>query len=157
MQELYKETFSHLHASGGAIREAKTMKTGHIRKGLAIGVAAAALMATAAGAANAATDGRLFEEARIFFLGDWTYQEDGSKTVNGVDENGNEVHFSVVPGTGDEQGADEGVIYTTTTKDENGVLVTDSGARVQVDEETPVTHEDGSTSSKSTVVTVTEN
>ena len=50
MKELYKQTFSHLHASGNAFQEAGQMKTGRIRKSLVIGAAAAALMATAAGA-----------------------------------------------------------------------------------------------------------
>lgn len=152
-REQYKAVFSHLHASGDRVQEAKTMKKGHIRKGLAIGLAAA-LMVTAAGAANAATDGRLFEEARIFFLGAWTNEEDGSKTVTGVDENGNEIHFSVTPGADAQYDKDGGTFYVTTTEGEDGVLVTDSGAAVHQDEE-PTTYPDGSTSTKSGAVTIT--
>ena len=40
MKELYKQTFSHLHASGNAFQEAGQMKTGRIRKSLVIGAAA---------------------------------------------------------------------------------------------------------------------
>lgn len=150
-REQYKAVFSHLHASGDRVQEAKTMKKGHIRKGLAIGLAAA-LMATAAGAANAATDGRLFEEARIFFLGAWTNEEDGSKTVTGVDENGNEIHFSVTPGADAQHDGD--TFYVTTTEGEDDVLATDSGDAVYQDEQS-VTHPDGSTSTKSGAVTIT--
>ena len=70
MKELYKQTFSHLHASGSAFQEAGQMKTGRIRKSLVIGAAAAALMATAAGAANAATEGALLESIRVVFTGE---------------------------------------------------------------------------------------
>lgn len=66
-KEQYKAVFAHLHASGEELREGRHMNAKHIRKGLVIGVAAAALMATAAGAVNAATDGALMDTIGIVF------------------------------------------------------------------------------------------
>ncbi|MDO4269852.1 MAG: hypothetical protein Q4C72_02910 [Eubacteriales bacterium] len=59
------------------------MKTAHIRKSLVIGVAAAALMATAAGAVNAATDGALVDTISLVFS-----IKDGSGEILQPDENG---------------------------------------------------------------------
>ena len=82
MKELYKQTFSHLHASGNAFQEAGRMKTGRIRKSLVIGAAAAALMATAASAANAATDGAFFAHILSFTIpggvDNVSYNDDGT-------------------------------------------------------------------------------
>ena len=84
MKELYKQTFSHLHASGNAFQEAGQMKTGRIRKSLVIGAAAAALMATAASAANAATDGAFFAHILSFTIpggvDNVSYNDDGTIT-----------------------------------------------------------------------------
>ncbi|WP_306487646.1 hypothetical protein, partial [Agathobaculum sp.] len=60
------------------------MKQGHIRKGVVV-AAAAALTVTAAGAANVATDGALFESIRVVFTGEVTDTQvnpDGSTTYS---------------------------------------------------------------------------
>ena len=82
-KELYKAAFAHLHASGEELREGRHMNAKHIRKGLVIGVAAAALMATAAGAVNAATDGALMDTIGLVFS-----IKDGSGEILQPDENG---------------------------------------------------------------------
>ena len=94
MKELYKATFSHLHASGGSIREEKNMRIKHWRKGLVIGVAAAALMATAAGAVNAATDGALVDYITFSIKGeikDKTIMPDGSVSFQATTKDGTDV------------------------------------------------------------------
>ncbi len=97
-KELYKSTFSHLHASSDVTQEAKHVKKGYIKKSLLIGAAAAALMATAAGAANIATDGAFFDGIKMFVVGDYTRNEDGTITFNVKDEEGSEVTVDVYTG-----------------------------------------------------------
>jgi len=116
-KELYKVTFSHLRASGSEITEVKQMSKGHIRKSLFIGVAAAAIMATAAGAANVATDGEFFEGIKLTIVGnfdvkDYIVNEDGSREFKAVDEDGNEYQVGVYP---DKQ--EDDVEYTITLDD----------------------------------------
>lgn len=94
MKELYKATFSHLHASGRSIREEKNMRIKHWRKGLVIGVAAAALMATAAGAVNAATDGALVDYITFSIKGDIkdkTVNPDGSTSFKAKASDGTDI------------------------------------------------------------------
>ena len=93
-KERYKAAFGHLHASGGRLQEGRHMNTKHIRKSLVIGAAAAALMATAAGAVNAATDGALLQSIRIVFSGDITNKQtnpDGSTSYRVKGEDGSDV------------------------------------------------------------------
>lgn len=125
-KELYKQTFSHLHAPGTRIQEAGTMKIGKIRKSLAIGAAAAALMATAAGAANVATDGQLFENVKVFFVGDYTVGEDGSYNYTATDKDGNEIHVSVE--TGENVDGQEVEYTVSTTEDGENVAVENRGS-----------------------------
>ncbi len=124
-KELYKATFSHLHASGTDIREAKHMKKGYIRKSLLIGAAAAALMATAAGAANLATDGAFFEGVRTFIIRNYTINEDGTREFDTVDENGNEVNIRL--GVFDENGNCGG--DPETVQDAEWYVTTEDGQR----------------------------
>ncbi|MBC5724465.1 hypothetical protein H8S45_03135 [Agathobaculum sp. NSJ-28] len=107
MKELYKQTFSHLHASGSAFQEAGQMKTGRIRKSLVIGAAAAALMATAAGAANAATEGALLESIRVVFTGEVDSMQtnpDGSVTYKVKGEDGSDISV-ILPDVDETQSA----------------------------------------------------
>lgn len=97
-KDLYKATFAHLHASGSSTRqEAGHMKQGHIRKGVVV-AAAAALTVTAAGAANAATDGALLENIRVVFTGEVTDTQvnpDGSTTYSVKGEDGSDIAVTV--------------------------------------------------------------
>ena len=97
-KDLYKATFAHLHASGSSTRqEAGHMKQGHIHKGVVV-AAAAALTVTAAGAANAATDGALLENIRVVFTGEVTDTQvnpDGSTTYSVKGEDGSDIAVTV--------------------------------------------------------------
>ena len=97
-KDLYKATFAHLHASGSSTRqEAGHMKQGHIRKGVVV-AAAAALTVTAAGAANAATDGALLENIRVVFTGEVTDTQvnpDGSTTYSVKGEDGSDIAVTI--------------------------------------------------------------
>lgn len=103
-KELYKATFAHLHASGSEIRqEERHMKHGHIRKGVVVAVAAAALTVTAAGAANVATDGALLENIRVMFTGEVTDTQlnpDGSTTYSLKGDDGSDIKVTL-PGEGE--------------------------------------------------------
>lgn len=124
-KEQYKAVFAHLHASGDTLREGRHMKKNHMRKGLVIGVAAAALMATAAGAANVATEGRFFEEVCVFLLGEATYNEDGSRSYTATDGDGNKINVQVQEaGDGVQQ---DGVNYSVATGGEEGDVTVESG------------------------------
>ena len=92
-KEQYQAAFAHLHASGAPIRqEAKLMKKGRIRKSAAI---------TAAGAANAATDGALLESICVAFrceVQDTQTNPDGTTTYSVKGEDGSDIAVTV---TGD--------------------------------------------------------
>ena len=92
-KEQYQAAFAHLHASGAPIRqEAKLMKKGRIRKSAAI---------TAAGAANAATDGALLESICVVFrceVQDTQTNPDGTTTYSVKGEDGSDIAVTV---TGD--------------------------------------------------------
>lgn len=98
-KELYKATFAHLHASGSETRqEERRMKHGHIRKGVVVAVAAAALTVTAAGAANVATDGALLENIRVMFTGEVTDTQlnpDGSTTYSIKGDDGSDIEVTL--------------------------------------------------------------
>ena len=98
-KEQYQAAFAHLHASGAPIRqEAKLMKKGRIRKSAAITAAVAALSITAAGAANAATDGALLESICVVFrceVQDTQTNPDGTTTYSVKGEDGNNIAVTV--------------------------------------------------------------
>lgn len=171
-REQYKAVFSRLHASGGSVREETHMKKNHIRKGLVVAIAAAALTATAAGAANIATDGQFLEEVRLFFSGEWTQNEDGSLTGTVTDENGNEVGITVQEF--DDSTIDPNDVQYGVESDEESVttvtIVTDDDAAEQLGDDIMVKVEefaaaqeqsetlpDGSTVTNAQDFTITEN
>ena len=91
MKELYKQTFSHLHASGSAFQEAGQMKTGRIRKSLVIGAAAAALL----------------ESIRVVFTGEVDSMQtnpDGSVTYKVKGEDGSDISV-ILPDVDETQSA----------------------------------------------------
>ena len=98
-REQYQAAFAHLHASGAPIRqEAKRMKKGRIRKSAAIAAAVAALSITAAGAANAATDGALLESICVAFrceVQDTQTNPDGTTTYSVKGEDGNNIAVTI--------------------------------------------------------------
>ncbi len=117
-KEKYKTVFSHLHASGAFSQEAKHMNKGRIRKSLLIGIAAAALMATAAGAANIATDGAFFEGVKLFIderytVSNFKVNNDGSREFDAVDQNGNDIHVSIDSDISDITDGNAGIITIT--------------------------------------------
>ena len=142
-KERYKAAFSHLHASGAAREENKGMKHRFVRGG-AVVAAVAALTLTAAGAANAATDGALLEGIRVVFSGELTnaqHNSDGSTTYTATGDDGSRIAVTVPEGVETETGAqvharvvneDESASELDVTIGEDGaVVVGEQGAAAE--------------------------
>lgn len=100
-KNLYRETFSQLHASDRAkqevfqnMQEIKHRKhLPRVLRGAAIAAAMVMALAVTAGAVNVATDGEFANSIRLVVL-TWT----GQDSMTAVDEQGNEVYITVADG-----------------------------------------------------------
>lgn len=131
-RDRYVETFAALHASNERLRKVYFMKNRskkiYLGRIIAIAACIAALLTVSAFAANAATDGRLFEAIVFTVNGNVTNverQEDGSYTFDTEDG----IHGSIV--------AKDGAVLQT---GEDGT-VTESTYEVEVDSDKSVSME----------------
>lgn len=100
-KNLYRETFSQLHASEEAKQEVFQMmqeikhrkRLPRVLRGAAIAAAMTMALAVTAGAVNVATDGEFAHSIHLAVL-TWT----GQDSVTAVDEQGNEVYITVADG-----------------------------------------------------------
>lgn len=118
---LYRETFSRLHASESAkkevlfMKERKTARLPKLLRGAAIAAAMCMALAVTAGAVNLATDGAFFRQFTIV----WT----GEHELVATDGQGNEVYITV---------ADQGPVW----EEDGRVFVTGGdGEAVDITEE----------------------
>ncbi len=116
-KELYKNTFSQIHASNEKVTEVIKMsetkkKRKLVSKKLIAIAACVACVASAGIVANAATDGELGKTVMGWFIsddgkqtaieGDVSYDENGNKTTTATLENGNKLTLKEDSETGDE-------------------------------------------------------
>lgn len=116
-KELYKSTFSQIHASNEKVTEVIKMsetkkKRKLVSKKLIAIAACVACVASAGIVANAATDGELGKTVMGWFIndngkqtaieGDVSYDENGNKTTTATLENGNKLTLKKDSETGDE-------------------------------------------------------
>lgn len=116
-KELYKSTFSQIHASNEKVTEVIKMsetkkKRKLVSKKLIAIAACVACVASAGIVANAATDGELGKTVMGWFIndngkqtaieGDVSYDENGNKTTTATLENGNKLTLKEDSETGDE-------------------------------------------------------
>lgn len=116
-KELYKNTFSQIHASNEKVTEVIKMsetkkKRKLVSKKLIAIAACVACVASAGIVANAATDGELGKTVMGWFIndngkqtaieGDVSYDENGNKTTTATLDNGNKLTLKEDSETGDE-------------------------------------------------------